>query len=155
MNKQRNEWRRNLLLIIPAHHIGSYKYEYPPEPDNMKTSSIKQEEIQLESKNYQNIGSNYVQSPKLNHKLIASTFTQTWNSTINKIEIIHLKRFSTFTQTWNSTINKIEIIHLKRCSNKPALVPEAPKCRNNGTTNGTPTELMSSRLRTSTPHVRT
>ena len=43
----------------------------------MKTSSIKQEEIQLESKNYQNIGSNYVQSPTLNRELIASTFTQT------------------------------------------------------------------------------
>lgn len=69
MNKKRNEWRRNLLLIIPAHHIGSYKYEYPPEPGHMKTSSIKQEEIQLKSTNYQNIGSIYIQSPTLNHEL--------------------------------------------------------------------------------------
>lgn len=31
----------NLLVIIPAHHQGSYKYEYPPEPDQIKLQATK------------------------------------------------------------------------------------------------------------------
>ena len=37
--KQNLKICQNLLVIIPAHHKGSYKYEYPPTPDQRSQSN--------------------------------------------------------------------------------------------------------------------
>lgn len=46
----------NLLAIIPIHHIGSCKYEKPPDPDCVRaTQSITNENQKIKIKNFWDI----------------------------------------------------------------------------------------------------